>query len=160
MGSDQIEREVLVQAGISEAWALITDPSLLSKWFCDDAKVDLREGGEGTLWWREDGVAKSEPGSFVVSYRIERIDAPRLFSFRWAYPAGEEPRADNSALVEFALEATSAGTRVRLTETGTDSLSGDAPDPEKYMETHGRGWDIHLGSLVEFARKQMTPASA
>lgn len=73
----------------------------MSSWFSDAAEVDARPGGDGTLSWNGRGVNRP----VTVALRVERVEPPRLFSFRWDHPAGSEPREGNSMLVEFTLTA-------------------------------------------------------
>ena len=98
MTEDRIEREVVIDAPVERVWALITQAEHLGTWFGDaGAEIDLREGGELELRWEEHGTSRG---------RIERVDEPTAFSFRWAPfkdPGGVEPADGNSTLVEFTL---------------------------------------------------------
>ena len=44
-----IEKTLHFQAGRERVWAAITDPAELALWFGDEAELDLRVGGDGTM---------------------------------------------------------------------------------------------------------------
>jgi uncharacterized protein YndB with AHSA1/START domain len=145
---DQIEREVVIEAPLERVWALITEPEHVGTWFADaGAEIDLEEGGAITMTWAEYGT---------VHARVERVEAPRVFAYRWApfpEPGGKEPVEGNSTLVEFSLAPDGDGTRVRVVESGFHSL--DASD-EHRRSLHGEnseGWEMELGHLAEHAAR-------
>ena len=85
---------------------------------------------------------------------VEVVDPPSRFAFRWNYPAGEEPGAGNSMLVEFTLSAQGdERTQLRVTESGHERR--DWPDAEKqrYADEHQDGWGDFLDRLVTVAVK-------
>jgi uncharacterized protein YndB with AHSA1/START domain len=143
---DRIERDVVIEAPVDRVWSLITEAEHLGTWFGDDgADVDLREGGEIELRWEEQGSARC---------RIERIDEPNAFSFRWAPfkdPGGVEPSAGNSTLVEFTLVAEGDGTRLRVVESGFASLGTTPEKRRSNLDGNTEGWDQELGELAEYA---------
>ncbi len=76
MRADRIERDILINAPMARVWALITQAEHLGTWFGDaGAEIDLREGGELELRWEKHGTTRG---------RIERVDEPTAFAFRWA----------------------------------------------------------------------------
>src|SRR5688572_25822084 len=91
---ERIEREVLIEAPLEVVWAVVTEPEHVGGWFGDSAEIDLRPGGDATLTWEEHGSVRA---------RVESVDPPHTFSFRWARPVGAEPGEGNSTLVEFNL---------------------------------------------------------
>ena len=91
MVPEQIEREVMVAAPIERVWAVVTQPEHVGSWFGDaGAEIDLRPGGAMTITWGKHGTAHAV---------VERVEAPRVFAYRWARPAHQEVREDNSTLV-------------------------------------------------------------
>jgi uncharacterized protein YndB with AHSA1/START domain len=79
---------------------------------------------------------------------VEAVDRPTRFSFRWNHPAGEEPVAGNSMLVEFTLVAEGEQTRLRVSESGHELLAWPDGEKERYAEEHDGGWATFLGRLV------------
>jgi len=146
-----IEREVLIDAPAAVVWRTITEPDQIAQWFADRVQVDLQSGGAGMLVFEDKATAQATHAELVV----EAVDPPRLFSFRWGHPQGEIPVAGNSVLVEFTLSAESSDrTRLRVVETGLESVSWPEDEKERYVEDHRHGWAHHLGSLENlFASK-------
>jgi uncharacterized protein YndB with AHSA1/START domain len=145
-----IQREILIEAPVQTVWAMVTEPSQLAGWFADAAEVDLRPGGEGTLVF-DDRAANQKA---TVRLRVQTIEPPHTFTFRWDYPAGAQPDESNSLLVEFSLTEESGNTRLRVTESGFPGL--DRPDADKatYVDTHSKGWDMHLAGLAGYVAGQ------
>ena len=109
MVPDRIERETLIEAPVEVVWAVVTDPDHISGWFSDSVELDLRPGGEMTLRW---------DGSHTVQGRVERVEPPHFFSFRWVVGHGQDLAEGNSTLVEFALAAEGDSTRLTVVERG------------------------------------------
>jgi uncharacterized protein YndB with AHSA1/START domain len=141
MVPDRIEREILIDAPPERVWAVVTEPEHVGRWFGDSAEIDLRPGGEATLTWDEHGSVRA---------RIEKVERPHLFSFRWARPVGAEPREGNSTLVEFYLTAEGEGTRLHVVESGFQELDRSEEEKAKYAEENTQGWKLELEDLREY----------
>jgi uncharacterized protein YndB with AHSA1/START domain len=145
---DRIEREVVIDAPVERVWALVTEAEHVGTWFGDaGAEIDLRPGGEMVLRWAEHGAAQG---------RVEQVEPPHRFSYRWApfkEPGGTEPTGGNSTLVEFTLAAEGDATRVRVVESGFESLDASDAQRRENLEGNREGWEIELGHLVEHAGK-------
>ena len=146
MVPERIEREVLIDAPVETVWAIVTEPEHVGGWFSDSAEIDLQPGGEATLTWEKHGTARA---------RVEKIEPPHFFSFRWARPMGAEPAEGNSTLVEFSLSAEGESTRLRVVESGFASLDGSEDENAKYAEGNTEGWAHELGELQEYAARQV-----
>jgi uncharacterized protein YndB with AHSA1/START domain len=149
MVPDRIEREILIDAPLDAVWSIVTQPEHVGGWFSDAAEIDLRPDGEGVLTW-------NEYGGFRL--RVERVEPPHAFAFRWARPAGAEPRAGNATLVEFTLSAEGAGTRLRVVESGFRGLDTSEEETAKHVEDNSAGWDHELGELREYAARKVGAA--
>ena len=87
--------------------------------------------------------------------RIEKVDPPHYFAYRWAsaYP-GEPANDTNSTLVEFTLTPDGAGTRLSLSESGFASLVIPADrEPFASHASHSSGWTEVLQTLVAHAER-------
>jgi len=146
MVPDRIEQEVLIDAPVEVVWAIVTEAEHVGAWFSDSAEIDLRPGGEASLTWEEHGTARA---------RVEKVEPPHSFSFRWARPVGAEPRKGNSTLVEFSLSAEGEQTRLRVVESGFPELEGSEDEKAKYAAENTRGWNLELGDLREYVSKQV-----
>jgi uncharacterized protein YndB with AHSA1/START domain len=138
---ESIERDVLIDAPPQTVWAVITLPEHVAGWFSDAAHIDLRPGGEVTLTWEGHGTAHG---------RVEVVEPPRLFAFRWLRAGHGEFREDNSTLVEFSLDAEGDGTRLRVVESGFRGLDASDDDTATYAEENRRGWKLELSELVDY----------
>ena len=135
---DRIERTIELAHPPAAVWAALTTADGLSAWFGQQAKIDLRPGGEASMSFGADHTARM---------RVERVEEPAVFGFTWGIfglPA-DDPRR---TYVEFTLEPAGAGTRLTVTETGFAQLHDDA-----YRTAyHGNvdGWASELGELAGY----------
>ncbi|NDL58816.1 SRPBCC family protein [Phytoactinopolyspora mesophila] len=134
---DSIEREVVVRAPIERVWAVLTEPTYVGRWFGQHAEFDLREGAPARFGWDEHGW---------FSARIEKVERPHLFSFRWAEDPDVALEDSPSTLVEFTLTDAGEGTRVHVTESGFASFP--QARHRVALDDHIEGWRIELGDLV------------
>ena len=95
MATDKVEREIVISASRERVWAVLTEPGHVARWFGDLAEIDLRPGGRAVFGWAEYGRHEA---------RIERVEPPGFFSYRWAHQAGDPVAGGTSTLVEFTLE--------------------------------------------------------
>ena len=147
---DRVERETLIDAPLDVVWGVVTEPAQITRWFSDSAQLDLRPGGEGVLEWKEHGPAH---------FRVERVERPHLFSFRWMHPTGSEPREGNSMLVEFTLSDEGGKTRLRVVESGLTALDWAEDEKTKYLDSHSRGWERHIGQLARYVAAERETAT-
>ena len=140
---DTIERTVAIDAPVERVWSVLTQPAFLGRWFGngEPVKVELRPGG---LLVFDHGVHG------VIPARIETIEPPRAFSWRWSQgAAGEEPDDSNATLVEFTLseDDSTGGTRLTMVESGFARLGlpgGEAADRHR---ANSRNWPGKLDQL-------------
>src|SRR5579862_3267952 len=130
MAPDAIEREIVIDAPPSVVWAILTEAEHLAGWFSDEAELDLRAGGRMLLTWREHGTYEG---------RVETVDAPRVFAFRWQTRDGEFSES-NSTLVVMTLEPENDGTRLRVVESGFATLPWPDAVRTRYADENRRGW--------------------
>jgi len=129
---DAIERTLELSAPVATVWRAITEPAELARWFGDSAELDLRPGGEGWFGW-------SAHGRFAL--RIEEVDPPRRFAWRWAREPGKRLADTASTLVEWTLTPRrDGGTTLQLRESG---LAADA-----YRRQNEDGWREELAHLA------------
>jgi uncharacterized protein YndB with AHSA1/START domain len=143
MVPERIEREIVIDAPVDVVWAVVTEPEHISGWFSDTVELDLRPGGDAVFRWDGRG---SVPG------RVERVEPPHLFAFRWAVGPDKEATEDRWTLVEFRLTTEGDSTRLTVAESGFDKLA--APDARESFEGHTRGWKLELGELAAYAEHQ------
>jgi len=150
VAADRIERDILIEAPAEVVWGVITEPEQISRWFSDEADVQARAGAEGTLTWRPGGRAGNPDAEMIAPIRVVDAEPFRRFSFRWGHPEDAVPDDGNSALVEFSLIEEAAGTRLRVVESGINSVTHGDDDRARYLDSHEHGWEKHLGELLEY----------
>jgi uncharacterized protein YndB with AHSA1/START domain len=141
MTPQRIEREILIDAPVGVVWQVVTEPEHIRGWFSHSVELDLRPGGPVVLGWPDHGG---------VQGRVERVEPPHFFSFRWMMEGERAFSEDDSTLVEFSLRADGDSTRLTVVESGFRDLA--APDGEKkrYHDSHSRGWETELGELADY----------
>jgi uncharacterized protein YndB with AHSA1/START domain len=127
----------LIDAPVQVVWAVVTEAEHVSGWFSDSVELDLRPGGALALHW---------DGGGTVHGRVERVEPPRLFSFRWAVAPG----AEGWTLVEFSLAAEGDSTRLTVVESGFRDIAGPEDERQRHFDGHSRGWNLELGQLRDY----------
>ena len=149
MVAHHIEREILIQAPVDVVWEVVTEPGHISGWFSDSVELDLRPGGRAVFHW---------DGHGLVHGRVERVDPPHFFSFRWVVGSDAELADDNSTLVEFTLSAEGESTRLRVVESGFRDLAGRDEEKQRHVDDHREGWERELGELDEYLARKSAAA--
>jgi uncharacterized protein YndB with AHSA1/START domain len=144
LATDRIEREIVINAPRDRVWAVLTEADHVARWFGDSARVDLRPGGKMVFGWKEHGSHYA---------RVEKVEPPGFFSYRWARTPGAEPVAGNSTLVEFTLVPEGPGTRLLVVETGFDHLDVSEEEKGTAAKENIEGWTSELGELQEYAER-------
>ena len=138
MAEFQIEREVVIDAPVEVVWRTITEPEQIRQWFADRVELELEPGGRGLMGFEDR----------AVPLVVEAVEPPIRFAFRWNHPAGEEPAAGNSTLVEFTLVGEDERTRLRVVESGLDLLTWPVSDKEHFADEHREGWAMFTDRLA------------
>jgi len=150
MSADRIEREIDIDAPIEVVWEVVTSPRHITGWFVDAAELELRPSGAGRFSWDE----KATNRAAVVNVRVETVDPPHRFAFRWDFPTGAMPDETNAPLVEFALEEHGGGTRVTIVESGLATISRSDEARAAYFDDHAKGWPQIGARLRAYAASQ------
>jgi uncharacterized protein YndB with AHSA1/START domain len=145
MVHQRIEREIVINAPVEVVWSVVTEPEHISGWFSDSADLDLRPGGRAVLHWNDFGT---------VQGRVERVEPPHFFSFRWAVDPGRDIDEGHSTLVEFSLRAEQDSTRLTVVESGFQGLAAPEDEKQRYLDSHRRGWELELGELEEYVGRR------
>jgi uncharacterized protein YndB with AHSA1/START domain len=118
--NDRIEKQIELSAPVSRVWRALTDHRQFGDWF----KVELEEPFEvGSL--ARGRITHPGYEHVVWQVRIEAIQPETRFAFSW-HPYAVDPTVDYSGepatQVEFTLEPTATGTRLRLVESGFEGI--------------------------------------
>ena len=133
----------MIEAPLDVVWAVVTQPEHISGWFSESVEIDLTPGGTLALHWDRHGTRHG---------RVERVEPPHFFSFRWVVRPDEDIIEDNSTLVEFTLRAEGESTRLTVVETGFDDLAGTDDEQREHFDDHSRGWEHELDQLEEYVK--------
>ena len=152
--SDRIEKKITLRAPIDRVWRAISNAHEFGAWFGVAFDAPFAEGALVTgriqpTTVDPDVAALQAPHAgkpFEIS--VERIDAPRRFSFRW-HPYNVDPAADlanePTTLVAFELAEVESGTLLTISESGFDQIPL-ARRAEAFTANEG-GWD-HQSRLI------------
>jgi uncharacterized protein YndB with AHSA1/START domain len=148
MVPESVEREVLIEAPVDLVWSIITEPEHVAGWLSDSVEIDAQPGGSAAFTWDQHGMSRA---------RVERVEPPSLFAFRWVAAigrsSGQEVTDGNSTLVEFHLSPEGEATRLRVVESGFPRLDGTEDQNAEVAEGHNSGWIRELGDLEEYVAK-------
>jgi uncharacterized protein YndB with AHSA1/START domain len=129
--TQQIEREVRVDAAPETVFEFFTDPEKMVRWKGTAATLDPRPGGVYRVELNEQAIAK---GEYV------EVDPPRRVVFTWGWEGDFAATPPGSTTVEITLTPDGDATIVRL-------VHRDLPTPES-VEAHAQGWDQYMARLA------------
>jgi uncharacterized protein YndB with AHSA1/START domain len=132
---DSIEREIVIAAPPERVYAIVTQPEHMGAWF-GDAGAE-RAGDVITMRWDEYGSAE---------LRVVKEDPPHAFAYRW-----DSTAKVGDTLVEFTLTPEGDGTRLKVVESGWESLATTPDEQESLRQGNVRGWQQELGDLERYA---------
>jgi uncharacterized protein YndB with AHSA1/START domain len=118
--TNRIDKQIDLNASPARVWRALTDFREFGAWFGVrlEAPFEVGKLARGHI---------THPGyeHLVWEATVVVMETERLFSFTW-HPSAVDPQVDYSqetpTLVEFRLEKTPTGTRLRLSESGFDKL--------------------------------------
>jgi uncharacterized protein YndB with AHSA1/START domain len=143
--TDRIEKTIELNAPVSRVWRALTDHKEFGTWF----RVEF----DGPFIAGQVVRARvTKPGYEHLTWEatVRKIEPERLFSFTWhphAVDATKDYSGEPPTLVEFTLEPTNSGTRLRVVESGFDKLPAHRRD-QAFRMNEG-GWAIQLTSVAE-----------
>ncbi|WP_099157076.1 SRPBCC domain-containing protein [Virgibacillus ndiopensis] len=143
MANDRIKREIFINAPIQTVWELISQPA---RWVGDAPGPDKVQVDGSRV------VADTKYGQFPVL--IEQSEPPNYLACRWASSfAGEEPKGENSTLVEFKLTSKDGGTLLRVVESGFSHLAVSEQERSKFFKGNVHGWEMQMEVLRKRAEQ-------
>ena len=142
---DSIEVDIELKAPISRVWKAITDHEEFGAWFQVKLDAPFAVGEMSTGYITYPGYEHMKWEAMVTEMRPEK-----LFSFRWcpySDVADNDYSNEPTTRVEFTLEPTSTGTRLRVTESGFAALP-DGPRSEEAMRRNSGGWSSQAENIA------------
>ena len=141
--TDRIEKKIMLRAPRSRVWRALTDAREFGAWF----RVKL-EGGFAVGERVKGSITYPGYEHLTMEVTVERMDAERLFSFRW-HPYAIDPKVDYSSepttLVEFLLEQVADGTLLTVVESGFDRIPSGRRAEAYRMNSNG--WAEQLKNI-------------
>jgi uncharacterized protein YndB with AHSA1/START domain len=147
--SNSIRKQVQLKAKIGRVWKALTDSKEFGTWFrvTIDGPFEVGRHLRGNVTY---------PGyeHLKVDWIVERMDEPRLFSYRW-HPYPSDPNKDYSkepmTLVEFRLEEAGDGTLLTVTESGFDRIP--ASRRAEAFRMNSGGWEGQMENIKKHVEK-------
>ena len=136
-----IDKEVLINADLDQAWQSWTTREGIVGFFAPDAQIEPRVGGAFHIYI-DPGA---EPGSRGADdMRFMALQPKKMLSFDWnAPPSQPEIRGQRTFVVVRFAPADPTHTRVSLHHTGW----GDGPEWDKTYAYFDHAWGIVLDNL-------------
>ncbi len=157
MSTDRIEKKIFLRAPRKRVWRALTDSAQFGTWFGLQFDGPFLPGATmrgvlvGTTVDPEVAKAQKKHEGLPFEIKIERMDAERLFSFRW-HPFAIEREVDYSAepttVIEFVLEEAANGILLTVTESGFDGIP--LGRRAKALEANEGGWNVMVKVLEEY----------
>jgi len=120
----EVQRQVVLPAGVDEVWEALTDSEQLSEWFGAEVDLDPRPGGEGTFVGDDGEVRRA---------RVEEVESGKRLALWWWL--------DHAGLVTASRDGRER--HYRLTPAPFTAAAA-------WMAEVGAGWDDRLASLEKF----------
>jgi uncharacterized protein YndB with AHSA1/START domain len=161
MNSNSIEKKTLLRAPLARVWRALSDSSEFGSWF--GVKFDgpfvpgvsMRGVIVPTTVNAEVATAQKPYEGLPFEITVERMDAERLFSFRW-HPYAVERDFDYSAepttLVAFVLEEVADGVQLTVTESGFDQIPLERR--AKAFTANEGGWGMVMNLIGEYLARE------
>lgn len=153
--TDRIEKKVLLRAPRERVWHAISDAKQFGTWFGVEFEgsfaADKRMIGRIVPTTVDPEVAKLQEAhrGTPFEFAIDRIEPPRIFSFRWhpyAVDKDFDYSKEPSTLVMFELQEVAEGTMLTVTESGFDRIPMERR--AKAFAANDGGWN-HQMKLIE-----------
>jgi uncharacterized protein YndB with AHSA1/START domain len=155
--TDRIEKNIMLRAPRSRVWRALTDFQEFGHWFgvTFDEPFTLGARHRGTITGTkvDHAAAVKEQRSYVgmpFEITIERLDAERVFAFRWHPGAdqGVDVSAEPMTLVTFVLEDADRGTLLTVTESGFDRIP--LSRRAKAFTDNEQGWTTMMSVIEQY----------
>lgn len=145
METQRIEKSVEIQAPPARVWRALTDYREFGEWFRVKLQGPFAVGqtARGNIQY---------PGyeHLTMELVVKAIDPECYFAFTW-HPYAIDPKVDYShetpTLVEFHLEPTPTGTRLRVTESGFENIPAGRR-AEAFLRNDG-GWAEQVKNIAK-----------
>ncbi len=147
---DRIEKTIEIKAPVSRVWRALTDSTQFGEWFGVRIDGPFVAGKPNTGKITIKGFEHVPWNSTIV-----KIEPERYFSYTWhpyAVEPGKNYTDETPTLVEFTLEPTAAGTRLRTVESGFSRLPAHRRDAA--FRANSGGWTAQLENITRYVEQK------
>jgi uncharacterized protein YndB with AHSA1/START domain len=157
MSSDRIEKRVLLHASLKRVWSALADSTEFGTWFGMKFEGPFVPGAlmrgviVPTKVNAEVAKAQQKYEGMPVEITIEKMEAERLFSFRWhpyAIEKGVDYSKEPTTLIVFVLEERKDGVMLTVTESGFDQIP--LTRRVKAFTANEEGWGMVLKLIEDY----------
>jgi uncharacterized protein YndB with AHSA1/START domain len=157
MLTDRIEKKIHLRANRDRIWHALANAQKFGSWFGMRFDEDFAPGKTVRAVLASSSVdpdgAKiaAEYANLTLPFMVERMERPRMFSFRWhpyAIDRGVDYSSEPTTLVAFELEEATDGTLLTVSETGFDHIPA-ARRATAFSANEG-GWAIQIRRLEQY----------
>lgn len=127
--SDELVREIDIDAPPETVFAYLTDPVKLARWWGLEPQIDPRPGGIYRV--------KFLGGRVTVTGEVKEIVPNKRLVHTWGWDGDWSPIPSGGSTVEITLTPRGHGTHLELRHSGLRDT----------VDFHGRGWDHYLPRL-------------
>jgi uncharacterized protein YndB with AHSA1/START domain len=128
-----VERSIWIAAPRERAWAAVTQPEHLDRWYATYYRweIPVLQVGATVKFLNRDNDADLQVAT------IEVVDPPREFTLRW--------HGNPELVTTFRLEEENGGTRATIRESGYEAV----PDNERaeWIDATGKGYTLSMENL-------------
>lgn len=136
-----LDKEVVIKAGLDQAWAAWTTKAGITGFFAPDAEIEPRVGGAFHIFINPYAAAGSKGADEM---RFLALQPQKMLSFDWnAPPSLPEVRQQRTVVIVRFEAVDEMTTRVRLHHVGW----GDGGEWDKAFAYFDKAWDKVLGNL-------------
>jgi len=149
--SNTITKVIEINAPVSRVWRALTDSKQFGEWF------RVRIDGPFVAGKRSTGQILV-PGFEHIKWTstIQKIEPEHTFAYTWHPYATDAARdyekEEEPTLVEFTLEATDTGTRLKVVESGFDKVPAYRRD-EAFRMNSG-GWAAQMENIKRYVEQK------
>lgn len=142
--SNRIEKQIDLKASSARVWQALTDHVEFGQWFRVALDEPFEPGRRSRGHITYPAYEHLKWDALVLQMKPEY-----LFSFSWhpyAIDAARDYSGEMPTLVEFRLEPSAAGTRLRVSETGFEQLPDDRR--AEALRMNEAGWEIQMKNIA------------
>jgi uncharacterized protein YndB with AHSA1/START domain len=160
MGTDRIEKKIVLRAPRERVWRAISDAKQFGSWFGVAFDGPFAEGarltGKVVPTTVDPEVAKmQEPyAGKAFEWTVEHIEPMKRLSFRWhpfAVEEGVDYSKEPTTLIEFELTDAAGGILLTIIESGFDQIP--LARRAKAFKANEGGWEIQTRLIEKYLAK-------